>query len=76
MPIYEYRCEDCGLEFEKLILSAAQPSGFSCPSCGNSRLTRKLSIFATRSAFPNPCCDQSMCPSGESCPNAGLCRRD
>ncbi len=35
MPIYTYRCESCGHEFEELVLSAKDaPEG--CPVCGAS----------------------------------------
>lgn len=39
MPIYEYRCESCGNDFEKMVkLDAPLPA---CPSCGAAQ-TRKL----------------------------------
>lgn len=38
MPIYEYRCEDCGHEFEELVFGDAKPA---CPVC-SSRKTGKL----------------------------------
>ena len=31
MPIYEYQCQECGEEFEKLIRS---PEKIECPECG------------------------------------------
>lgn len=44
MPIYEYRCEDCGNEFEKLLLRTSDIP--ECPSCGQSHLEQLLSTFA------------------------------
>lgn len=38
MPIYEYRCETCGHQFEKLTTLSAPPP--ECPECGAD--TRKL----------------------------------
>ncbi|MCB9662633.1 MAG: zinc ribbon domain-containing protein [Alphaproteobacteria bacterium] len=39
MPIYEYRCEACGEDFEKMVkLDAPVPA---CPACGAAQ-TRKL----------------------------------
>jgi len=71
MPIYEYRCEDCGTKFEKLVRSAGA-AGVRCPSCGEQRLALQLSVFATRSQAPrgNPCAEAG--PGG--CPAAGMCR--
>ncbi len=47
MPIYEYRCQDCGEKFEKLIRSDADQSELVCPSCGSKRTDKLLSIFGT-----------------------------
>ena len=44
MPIYEYRCSNCGKEFEKLVRSGDTPE---CPSCHEQKLQKKLSVFAT-----------------------------
>ncbi len=45
MPIYEYRCQACGHEFEKLVrLSDPVPP---CPSCGALReVSKKVSLSA------------------------------
>jgi putative FmdB family regulatory protein len=40
MPIYEYRCESCGHEFEQLIRTGDTPA---CPSCKGQSLARLLS---------------------------------
>lgn len=47
MPIYEYACEDCGLDFERLVLGRARPS---CPECGSTRLERRLSLPRVKSS--------------------------
>ena len=41
MPIYEYRCEACGHEFETLVLGKTQPE---CPSCKSQDLERLMSL--------------------------------
>ena len=41
MPTYEYRCPDCGTEFEKF-QKMSDPPGAPCPSCGHAA-ERKLS---------------------------------
>ncbi len=41
MPIYEYRCEACGHEFETLVLGKTQPE---CLSCQSQDLVRLMSL--------------------------------
>jgi putative FmdB family regulatory protein len=44
MPIYEYECEDCRIEFEELVLgSASEPE--VCPKCGSDKIGRLVSTF-------------------------------
>ena len=47
MPIYEYLCQDCGEQFEKLVRPSDRPE---CPRCHSVSLTKQLSVFATASA--------------------------
>jgi putative FmdB family regulatory protein len=42
MPIYEYRCSDCGFEKE-FLRKVSDPQLTDCPKCGKSTLTKKLS---------------------------------
>lgn len=46
MPIYEYRCEECGKRSSALLpsYSSADPA---CPHCGKPALRRLISTFAT-----------------------------
>ena len=46
MPIYEYKCRDCGKKFEKLVRGREK---VTCPKCGKGRLDKLFSVFATRS---------------------------
>lgn len=49
MPIYEYRCETCGAEFERLFLSLKQiPVEITCPTCQGTEVQRLLSAPAIR----------------------------
>jgi len=43
MPIYEYKCEDCGKEFEKLVSS--QSTEVVCEKCGSGNVRKLLSLF-------------------------------
>lgn len=50
MPIYEYSCKKCGKNFEVLQRMGEGAEGLSCPSCGESELSKKFSTFAAGSA--------------------------
>jgi putative FmdB family regulatory protein len=75
MPIYEYHCDDCGKEFEKLLRRAADSAEVRCPSCGENHLSLKLSTFAARSGGTHGQ-EAPMCPSGGICPTPGLCGKN
>jgi putative FmdB family regulatory protein len=49
MPIYEYVCRDCRLEFEALLRIDQRPS---CQSCGSEQLERLLSVPAAPQRGP------------------------
>ncbi|MCP4181279.1 MAG: zinc ribbon domain-containing protein [bacterium] len=44
MPIYEYKCNDCGNSFEKLV---ARDTGdiYECPKCESTNTNKKFSVF-------------------------------
>ncbi len=46
MPIYEYRCADCGKKFSVLILNREVQQTLTCPRCKGTNLTRLFSRFA------------------------------
>lgn len=45
MPIYEYRCSDCGHELEAL-QKISDPKLTTCPECGKETLTKLVSASA------------------------------
>jgi putative FmdB family regulatory protein len=47
MPVYEYRCEACGTEFETLVLRKTEPE---CPSCEGQDLERVLFLPTVHSS--------------------------
>jgi putative FmdB family regulatory protein len=49
MPIYEYRCEECGKRSSALLSSYSSPDP-ACPHCGKPALRRLVSTFATVSS--------------------------
>ncbi|MCI4626336.1 MAG: hypothetical protein L3V56_10295 [Candidatus Magnetoovum sp. WYHC-5] len=47
MPIFEYKCEDCSVDCEILVLNS---NTVKCPECGSQRMKKKLSLFGMSSA--------------------------
>jgi putative FmdB family regulatory protein len=72
MPIYEYRCDGCGAEFEKLVARAADSATVECPTCGQQRLTQKFSTFSAVMGGARAS-DGPACASAGGCPNRGMC---
>ncbi len=72
MPIFEYDCPDCGEPFEKLVrLRNGVADKVACPSCGSTKVKRKLSTFAAKSsgkssAFSVSDSSASSCSTGGS----------
>jgi putative FmdB family regulatory protein len=46
MPIYAYRCRDCGKQFSTLVMSGETPA---CEACASADLEQQLSLIATPS---------------------------
>ena len=66
MPLYEYVCNDCHLEFEFLVHGDAQAH---CQKCGSEKLTKLLSVAAAHSSHSGqtdmpPCCQGGEMPGG------------
>lgn len=47
MPLYEYRCNDCGNRFTSLSGVVSIVEDPQCPECGSIVLTRLISHFST-----------------------------
>jgi putative FmdB family regulatory protein len=62
MPIFEYRCQACGHQFEAILFGSQTPE---CPKCHTGKLEKQLSIFAVSksgsSASPAAGCGQANC---------------
>jgi len=48
MPIYEYRCNQCQNEFEKLVLNTSEK--IVCSQCKSKKVHRMMSAFAFSSS--------------------------
>lgn len=77
MPIYEYRCCDCGATFEALVRG---DNAVTCPHCGSLSLDKLLSasfVSSGRTARPagRTCCGREERCSAPPCSTGGACRR-
>lgn len=65
MPIYEFKCEDCGEKFEELIFNDSSPV---CPACGSAKTEKMLSVCARRYRGADSSSEySSAAPSGGGC---------
>ncbi|MBE0447735.1 MAG: zinc ribbon domain-containing protein [Actinobacteria bacterium] len=68
MPLYEFKCENCGCVFEKLV-SASNSEVPECSKCGGSDVKKLFSSFGfasgSRKSFGDGCstCSSSSCSS-------------
>jgi len=75
MPIFEYRCTDCGTRFEKLVRSS-DTNGPQCPKCGTAHLEQELSTFAAHGSTRSEAAPMAGgCPAG-MCRTPGMCGRE
>jgi putative FmdB family regulatory protein len=47
MPIYEYKCDDCG-KVTELLESSGNKTQRKCAHCGSDKLTKQLSVFSAQ----------------------------
>lgn len=46
MPIFEYRCKECGTQFEALVLSSKSEE-IECEKCGSRNTEKLMSTFSS-----------------------------
>ena len=64
MPIYEYKCRQCGHEFEELVFSPDETP--PCPECGSGQVEKLMSACAVQTEGSAPGL-ASMPPAGNGC---------
>lgn len=42
MPVYNYRCQECGEEFTKIRNISARDKQIKCPGCGSHKKKKRL----------------------------------
>ena len=60
MPIYSYRCDDCGHKFELLLGVTADSAERKCTKCGSQKVKKTWASFSVGSSTPEP----SSCSTG------------
>jgi putative FmdB family regulatory protein len=50
MPIYEFKCKNCGNTFEYLCMRSDDENHVKCPSCGKEKSEKLLSTFSSVSS--------------------------
>jgi putative FmdB family regulatory protein len=50
MPIFEFVCTECEETFEELVFSVSKIDEVVCPTCGGSKVKKKMSTFASKPA--------------------------
>jgi len=75
VPIYDFRCRECGRVSELLLRDSAQ--AVCCPACGSDNMERLISApYMMKMSPPAPgttCCGRSErcetppCSTGEAC---------
>ena len=70
MPIYEFRCLQCGEVFEKLFRKSDAESVLACPECKSEELERVLSrtnYVKGMRGTPNPKITTKSCGGAGTC---------
>lgn len=64
MPIYEYVCEACGQEFEKMMRFSEADLSPLCPSCGSNETHKQISRLASSFGYAGGDDSMSSCGGG------------
>ena len=63
MPIFEYKCDDCGEEFEEIVLGSGEAE-IPCPKCKSVNTAKLMSRCRHKSGGAAP--DLGMAPEAPS----------
>jgi putative FmdB family regulatory protein len=77
MPIYDFRCQECGKVSEFLLSSSSDSRTLDCPGCGSQHLERlisapsllrgKANVTGTICCGRTERCETPLCSTGEGC---------
>ena len=78
MPIYDYRCQECG-KVSELLVRSLDDSSITCPECGSTNLTRLVAASAMVVMGPGAqgttCCGRAERCEAPPCSTGDVCRR-
>ncbi len=64
MPLYEYRCQQCGAKFEALVSFSQKDTPVVCENCGSEQTEKLMSTFASAGT-------ERTVTSGSGCSSSG-----
>ena len=64
MPIFEYQCEQCEKQFEKLVFAGDDEKDSVCPACGSGEVKKMMSACSFMGASIGTCASDA--PKGFS----------
>ncbi|MFO7697184.1 MAG: zinc ribbon domain-containing protein [Anaerolineae bacterium] len=65
MPFYEYRCRNCGHEYEEFVRSLFSQARPVCPKCGSQESEKVVSLFGSTSSSSGSSIGAANCaPTG------------
>lgn len=70
MPIFDYKCRNCGSKFERIVRSGGD--NVACPECGCDAAERQFSGFAVGRAS---CKNEEGCAHSHKCCSDNCCHR-
>ena len=80
MPLYEYRCKQCGNVSEFLSKIGDTADSFTCKSCDSTDLEKVMSVTNV-STYPSPqggktCCGRDERCDSPPCSTGAVCRKE
>jgi putative FmdB family regulatory protein len=80
MPIYEYKCEECGKVTEVFLKSKNDKENIVCKYCGSNKLKKMVSapgavIMGTSNPKGTTCCGRTERCDTPPCSDNGVCKR-
>ena len=68
MPVYEYRCDDCGEVFDLFVRSVQHQKTPTCPKCQSTKVSRNISLFGVGGSRSS----RTVSTGGASCSTGSL----
>jgi putative FmdB family regulatory protein len=75
MPLYEYKCSDCGTCFDALRAMKEADAPIACPKCGSENTRRMISLFSalgSEGVIAGAGTSCGSCTPSASCATCGL----